>query len=82
MTADKYKIDMCHGAILPKLILFTVPIMAANVLQLIFHIIDLTVIGRFASGTSLAAIGATFLYGLTGNPLGSFFLALDDVRAA
>ena len=59
MTADKYKIDMCHGAILPKLILFTVPIMAANVLQLIFHIIDLTVIGRFASGTALAAIGAT-----------------------
>ena len=59
MAGGKYEIDMCRGAILPKLLLFAVPIIAANVLQLIFHVIDLTVIGRFASSSALAAIGAT-----------------------
>lgn len=59
MAGDKYQIDMCQGAILPKLLRFAFPIIAANVLQLIFHVIDLTVIGRFASPSALAAIGAT-----------------------
>ena len=59
MAGGKYQIDMCKGAILPKLLRFAVPIIAANVLQLIFHVIDLTVIGRFASHSALAAIGAT-----------------------
>lgn len=59
MTAKKYEIDMTRGAILPKLLLFTLPLIAANSLQFIFHAIDLMVIGNFASAHALAAIGAT-----------------------
>ena len=57
--AGKYKIDMTQGAILPKLIRFTLPLIAANSLQLVFHAFDLMVIGNFASTHALAAIGAT-----------------------
>ena len=59
MPVNKYKIDMTQGAILPKLVRFTLPLIAANSLQLIFHAVDLMVIGNFASAHALAAIGAT-----------------------
>ncbi len=59
MAGNKYNIDMTKGAIFPKVVRFTLPLIAANTLQLVFHAIDLMVIGRFASPQALAAIGAT-----------------------
>ena len=53
------KIDMIHGPLLGKLIIFTLPIIASGVLQLLFNAADVIVVGRFAGEASLAAVGST-----------------------
>ncbi len=55
----KYEIDMCSGAILPKLLRLTLPLMLSSVLQLLFNAADIIVVGNFASQNSLAAVGST-----------------------
>ena len=50
---------MCNGAILPKLLQFSIPLMLSSVLQLLFHATDIIVVGRFAGDNSLAAVGST-----------------------
>ena len=54
----KYQIDMCHGPLLGKIIKFSVPLMLTNALSLMFHAADLIVVGRFAPGEAMAAVGA------------------------
>ncbi len=54
-----YEIDMCSGAILPKLLQFAVPLMLSSILQLLFNAADVVVVGRFAGDNSLAAVGST-----------------------
>ena len=55
----KYEMDMCSGAVLPKLLLFSLPLMVSSVLQLLFNAADIVVVGRFAGDNALAAVGAT-----------------------
>jgi len=54
-----YEIDMCSGAILPKLLRFALPLMCSSILQLLFNAADIIVVGRFAGDNSLAAVGST-----------------------
>ncbi len=56
---NKFEIDMCSGAIMPKLVSFFVPLMLSGILQLMFNAVDLIVVGRFAGSSCLAAVGAT-----------------------
>ncbi len=53
------KIDMTHGPLLGKLIIFTIPIILSGVLQLLFNAADVIVVGRFAGQSSIAAVGST-----------------------
>lgn len=53
-----YEIDMCSGAILPKLLRFALPLMCSSILQLLFNAADVIVVGRFAGDNSLAAVGS------------------------
>lgn len=53
-----YEIDMCSGAILPKLLQFTLPLMFSSILQLLFNAADIIVVGRWAGDNSLAAVGS------------------------
>ena len=55
----KFQIDMCHGPLFKKIILFALPLTIANVLQLLFQATDLIVLGQFADKGSMAAVGAT-----------------------
>ncbi len=55
---SKYQIDMCHGPLFGKVLLFSVPLMVSNIMQVLFNAVDLVIIGRFASSNSLAAVGA------------------------
>ena len=55
---QRYEIDMCSGAILPKLLQFTLPLMCSSILQLLFNAADIVVVGRFAGDNSLAAVGS------------------------
>jgi putative efflux protein, MATE family len=56
---DKTAIDMTNGPLARKILLFSLPLMATNVLQLLFNAADIIVVGRFAGHTSLAAVGST-----------------------
>jgi len=53
-----YKIDMCHGPILPGMIRFSLPLALTSLLQLLFNAADVIVIGQFSTSISLAAVGA------------------------
>lgn len=59
MSRESYKIDMCNGPVLPKVIAFSLPLMASGCLQLLFNAADVIVVGRFAGKESLAAVGST-----------------------
>lgn len=54
----KASIDMTHGPLLGKILIFSLPLMASNVLQLMFNAADVVVVGRFAGHASLAAVGS------------------------
>src|SRR5690554_5650249 len=45
--------------LLMNMLLFALPIMAMNILQLMFNAADMIVVGRFSGKTALAAVGAT-----------------------
>lgn len=51
--------DMCQGPLLRKIVLFSIPLICSGILQLLFHTVDLIVLGRFASYQALAAVGVT-----------------------
>ena len=51
--------DMCNGPLFGKMVLFALPIMAMNILQLMFNAADMVVVGKFSSKEALAAVGAT-----------------------
>lgn len=55
----KYEMDMCTGSLLPKILIFAIPLMASSLLQLLFNAADIIVVGRFAGDDSLAAVGST-----------------------
>ncbi len=58
MKKKSYEIDMCRGSLFPKILAFSIPLMASSILQLLFNAADMVVVGRFAGSTALAAVGA------------------------
>ena len=69
-----YRIDMCSGPIVPRLLLFTVPLILSSVLQLLFNAADVVVVGKYAGDNSLAAVGCV---GPLINLLVSLFIGLS-----
>jgi putative MATE family efflux protein len=53
----KESIDMLHGALAGKLILFALPIALSSMLQQLFNAADTAVVGHFADSDALAAVG-------------------------
>ena len=54
-----YSIDMTEGKVLKKMLAFSFPLMASGMLQLLFNMVDMVIVGRFAGDICLAAVGAT-----------------------
>ena len=52
-------VDMTTGALLPKIIQFTIPLMIMGTLQLLYNAADIIVVGRWGSDASLAAVSST-----------------------
>ena len=52
-------VNMTEGKILPNVIIYSLPIMAAGLLQVLYNAADLIVIGNFSGQVSVAAVGAT-----------------------
>lgn len=59
MVSQNHDMDMCSGPLFSKILIFALPIMAMNILQLLFNTADMVVVGRFSGSEALAAVGAT-----------------------
>lgn len=53
------KVDMLHGSLFDKIILFSLPVAFTGILQQLFNSADIAVVGRFAGKQALAAVGST-----------------------
>ena len=59
MLSKNHDMDMCSGPLFSRIIIFALPIIAMNILQLLFNAADMIVVGRFSGSDALAAVGAT-----------------------
>ena len=66
--------DMTTGALVTKVLFFSLPIMISGILQLVFNAADTIVVGRFAGNEALAAVGSV---GSLNNLIISLFIGLS-----
>ena len=59
MHLQKKEMDMVSGPLAGKILMYTLPLALSGILQLCFNAADMIVVGRYASGESLAAVGST-----------------------
>ena len=52
------QIDMLHGSLWDKIVLFALPLAASTILQQLFNSADVAVVGRFDSSQAMAAVGS------------------------
>ena len=52
------EMDLCSGSIAGKMLLFALPLMLSNVLQLLFNAADLIVFGKSCGEAAIAAVGS------------------------
>ena len=52
-------ISLTEGPLLPSIVHFSIPLMLSNVLQVLFNMSDIAVVGRFAGSAALGAVGST-----------------------
>lgn len=52
--------DLTKGSISRSLLLFSLPMMAGNLLQQFYNVADTLVVGRVLGGNALAAVGSSY----------------------
>ena len=52
-------VSLTQGPMLPAIVRFSIPLMLSNVLQVLFNMSDIAVVGRFAGPLALGAVGST-----------------------
>ncbi len=57
MNRKDREMDMLHGPLLKKILLFTLPIALSSMLQQLFNAADTSIVGYFDNANSLAAVG-------------------------
>ena len=57
-SKQSVKIDMLHGSLFDKMLMFAMPLAACSILQQLFNSVGTAVVGRFASSEALAAVGS------------------------
>ena len=58
MLNKKITMDMTHGSLWNKILMFALPLAASSILQQLVNSVDTAVVGRFASSQALAAVGS------------------------
>ena len=53
------RISLTEGPLFPAIVRFSVPLMLSNVLQVLFNMSDIAVVGRFAGPEALGSVGST-----------------------
>lgn len=56
--SKSYELDMTTGPILKKLVIFCIPIILTNIIQVLFHSADILILGLFTDDNAVAAVGA------------------------
>ena len=51
--------DLTHGNLWKQMMLFSLPLMLSNVLQVLFNLSDIFVVSNFGSANSLGSVGST-----------------------
>ena len=59
MTAEKKKIDFTNGKVFFKIVYFILPIIATNLLQMLYNAADMMVVSLSSESNAVGAIGAT-----------------------
>ena len=57
MTKD---FDFTQGSISKKILLFSLPLMAGNIFQQLYNVVDTLIVGRFLGEAPLAAVGSAY----------------------
>ncbi len=58
MKQLKQELDLLHGSLWDKILLFALPLAASSILQQLFNSADVAVVGQFAGSRALAAVGS------------------------
>lgn len=58
-SVAKHEMDLTTGSILKKLIQFAIPIILMNMLQMLFNVADIAVLGMLVGDLEVGAVGAT-----------------------
>lgn len=53
------EIDMTKGSLVRQIIIYAVPLMLSNLLQVAFNLADVAVVGKFVGATALGSVGST-----------------------
>ena len=83
---------MTEGSLGKNILLFSIPLMISNLLQVLFNMADIAVVGQFAGSAALGSVGSTatlvtmftdFLIGLSGgiNVLTALYLGAGNKKA-
>ncbi len=56
-TTKSKSMDMINGPLIKNILIFSVPLMLSNLLQIAFNATDTIVVGRFSGSDALAAVG-------------------------
>ena len=81
--------DLTKGPLARKILFFSAPLIVSNLLQVLFNVADIAVVGRFAGASALGSVGSTtilvtmftsFLIGVSGgiNVLTALYLGSGD----
>ena len=52
-------LNMTEGRLGRQIITFSLPLMFTNLLQMLFSMVDLAVVGRFSSSAAMGSVGST-----------------------
>ena len=74
-TKKRRDVDMTQGNITKHLIMFALPLLAGNIFQQLYNMVDTWVVGRFVSNEAYAAVGTV---GPIVNMLVGFFIGLSS----
>ena len=55
----KLAVNILEGNLWKNILLYSIPIMISNILQLLFNAVDMIVVGRFSGSLSMAAVSST-----------------------
>lgn len=84
--------DLTSGLLVKKILLFSLPLVVSNLLQVLFNMADIAVVGQFAGANALGAVGSTtqlvgmftgFLIGVSGgiSILAALYYGARDKKA-